>query len=400
MKRRVGDFAAFGGTPAFPAPLHVAQVNLPPWPEVEASFRGIFERRYFANHGPLVRELEARLVELIGTRHAVCVTNGTVALTVLAATLRAGSEVIVPAFTFPATVQALSWAGLTPVLCDVDPATHMVTEATLAPCITERSSAILAVHLWGRPCQPERLEAFAAKHGLKLFFDACHGIGCSSGGRRIGSFGDGEAFSFHATKVVSGGEGGCVTTRDDDIAARLRTIRNFHPSETFCAVPKRMNGKMSEAQAAMTLLGLKHFSENVAANRRRYALFQRGLAGIPGASLLEYPADDSNNYQYIVLDIDAAKAGVERDVFLDLLAAENVLCRRHFSPGIHKMPPYRNGVKDPGAFAGTDQLCARLMQLPNSQTMTETDVETICDLIRSMQLQAPAIRNARRKSRP
>jgi len=399
VKRRIGEWAAFGGAPAFSAPLHVAQVNLPPWHEVEASFRGIFERRYFANHGPLVRELEGRLAELFGVRHAVCVTNGTVALTVLAATLGLEGEVIVPAFTFPATVQAISWAGLTPVLCDVDPTTHMVTEDTLGPCITGRTAAILAVHLWGRPCQPERLESFAARHGLKLFFDACHGIGGTCGGRRIGGFGDGEAFSFHATKVVGGGEGGCVTTNDDDTAAKLRTIRNFHPSETFCAVPMRMNGKMSEAQAAMTLLGLKYFAENVAANRRRYAFFQRGLAGISGVSLLEYSADESNNYQYIVLEIDAAKAGLERDVFLELLAAENVLCRRHFSPGIHRMPPYRTGVKDPGMFTGTDHLCARVMQLPNSQTMTEADVDAVCGLIRSIQQQAPAIRDARGKPR-
>jgi len=399
VKQRIDDFAAFGGAPAFATPLHVAQINLPPWTEVEAAFRGIFDRRYFANHGPLVRELEARLAALLGAKHAVCVTNGTVALTIMVATLPGKTEVIVPAYTFPATVQAISWAGLTPVLCDVDPATHMVTEATLAPCLTERTAAVLAVHLWGQPCQPERLEAFCAKHRLKLFFDACHGIGSSSGGRRIGSFGDAESFSFHATKVVGGGEGGCVTTRDDETAAKLRTIRNFHPSETFCAVPMRMNGKMSEAQAAMTLLSLDHFQENVAANRRRYAWFQRGLAGIPGVSLLEYSSDNTNNYQYIVLEIDAAAAGVDRDAFLEVLGAENVLCRRHFSPGIHKMPPYRDSVKNPADFSATDRLCARVLQVPNSQTMGQPEVEALCGLIRSIQLQAPAIRDARRKPR-
>jgi dTDP-4-amino-4,6-dideoxyglucose len=395
VKRRIEDLAAFGGKAAFARPLHVAQLNLPPWEEVEASFRGIFARRYFANHGPLVRELEARFAGLTGAKHAVCVTNGTVALTVLAAALDLTGEVIVPAFTFPATAQALSWAGLTPVLCDVDPGTHMVSEETIAPRITARTSAVLAVHLWGRPCRPEALEAFAAARGLKLFFDACHSIGSSNEGRRMGTFGSGEAFSFHATKIVSGGEGGCVTTNDDAIAARLRTIRNFHPSETFAAVPTRMNGKMSEAQAAMALLGLDHLAGHAAANRRRYEAFRSGLAGIPGVSLLDYGAGQGDSYQYIVLEIDAGQSGVERDLFLELLAAENVLCRRHFSPGLHRTPPYSVGADAAGSFPGTDRLCGRLMQLPNSQSMSVADVDAVCGLIRSIQEHSAGIRRAR-----
>ena len=400
MKKSIADLAAFGGRPAFATPLYVAQVNLPPWREVEASFRGIFQRRYFANHGPLVRQLEERIAGLIGVRHVVCVTNGTVALTILAAALEVQGEVIVPAFTFPATAQALSWAGLTPVLCDVDPATHMLSEATVAPWITQRTAAILAVHLWGRPCSPQRLEEYAEKRGVKLMFDACHAFDGASHGRRIGTFGAGEAFSFHATKVVSGGEGGCVTTNDDELAARLRTIRSFHPSETLARVPMRMNGKMSEAQAAMALLGLDHLAENVAANRGRYEAFRRGLAGIPGVSLLAYAPEERNSYQYIVLDVDAAASGIERDRFISLLAAENVICRRHFYPGLHRMASLSGQRADSGAFPGTDYLSSRLMQVPNSQSMTVADVDTLCDVIRTLQQQAPAIRSAQGSLQP
>ena len=400
MKQSISDFSAFGGRPAFVRPLHVAQVNLPPWDELEAAFRGIFERRYFANHGPLVRELEARIATLLGVKHAVCVTNGTIALMIMAAALELEGEVIVPAFTFPATAQALVWAGLTPVLCDVDPATHMVSEATLAPCITRRSAAILAVHLWGRPCSPAKLEDFAAKYDLKLIFDACHAFDGASDGRRIGTFGAGEAFSFHATKVVSGGEGGCVTTNDDRLAARLRTIRSFHPSETLAPVPKRMNGKMSEAQAAMTLLGLDHLPENVAANRRRHEAFRRGLAGIPGIELLTYAPEERNSHQYVVLEVDSEESGIDRDLLLDVLAVENVICRRHFSPGLHRIPALAEFAASTGTFPGTDRLCRRLLQLPNSQSMSETDVDALCRLIRAIQQHSSAIVNARSMMRP
>jgi len=394
VKGSLSDLAIFGGAPAFAKPLHVAQVNLPPWHEIEASFRAIFERRYFANHGPLVGELEARISSLLGVQHAICVTNGTVALTILAAALEIRGEVIVPAFTFPATAQALSWAGLAPVLCDVDPETHMASEATITPCITPRTKAILAVHLWGRPCTPEKLEALAAKHGLSLIFDACHAFDGASRGRKIGTFGAGEAFSFHATKVVSGGEGGCITTNDKGLAERLRTIRSFHPSETFCQVEKRMNGKMSEAQAAMTLLGLDHLPANVAANRRRHEAFRHGLAGIPGVTSVAYAPAESNSYQYMVLEIEPEKIGIDRDTIMDLLAAENVICRRHFSPGLHRIPPFSTASASRMAFPGTDYLCRRLLQLPNSQSMTEEDVETVCALIRTICNEASGISDA------
>jgi dTDP-4-amino-4,6-dideoxygalactose transaminase len=393
VKKIVDDLAFFSGKAAFDDPLHVAQLNLPLWEEMELVFRGIFERRFFTNHGPLVRELDQCFASFVGAEHAVCVTNGTVALMILARSLDLSGEVIVPAFTFPATVQALSWAGLTPVLCDVDPKTHMISPDTVAPHITPRTSGILGVHVWGRPCEPERLESFSTELGLVLFFDACHGVGCSYNGCRIGNFGVGEAFSFHATKILNGGEGGCITTNNAQLAAKLRTMRSFHPSETFAQVPLRMNGKMSEAQAGLALLSMIEYPKNVAGNRRRYDAYRYRLSDVPGVSLLEFNSAYENNYQYIVIEIDQERAGLHRDVFLNLLSAENVLCRRHFYPGIHRMLPYSNMPTAIGNFPGTNRLCDRLLQLPNSQTMTEADVDRICNLIRNIQQLAEPIRS-------
>jgi dTDP-4-amino-4,6-dideoxygalactose transaminase len=377
----VNELAVFGGAPAFAAPVHVAQLNLPDWQAVEESFRGIFRRRYYANNGPLVRTLDEALAEHLGVDHAVCVTNGTVGLMILARALELSGEVIVPAFTFPATAHALSWAGLTPVLCDVSVASHMITPADVVAAMSGNTTGIVGVHLWGRACDPDGLQDLATKRQLTLFFDACHAIGCTHRGRAIGGLGAGEVFSFHATKVLNGAEGGCVTTNDSRLADRLRTMRNFHARETFAPVDARLNGKMSEAQAAMALLSLADLPRNIAANKERHRLYGERLRGVAGLSLMQY-ADEANNYQYIVVDVDEAACGLHRDILLRVLTAENVLCRRHFYPGLHRMAPYRGSVSARlGAFPGTERLCGRLLQLPTGQAVTPDDIERICDLL-------------------
>lgn len=381
--------AALGGEPAFETPLHVAQVNLPPWEDVEQIFRGIFDRRYFANHGPLTRELDSAFAEAAGVQHAVCVTNGTVALMLLARALDLQGEVIVPAFTFPATIQALQWAGLEPVLCDVDPGTHMISAGIVEPLITARTCGVLGVHVWGRACDPDGLEALCDRRGLALMFDACHAVGSTHRGVPIGGFGAGEAFSFHATKVLNGGEGGCITTNDAGLAARLRTIRNFHPGETFVPVPTRMNGKMSEAQAALALLSLRQLPASIEANRRRHAAYAAVLGEVPGLELLQYDPGEANSHQYVVVEIDPELSGLDRDVLLTALQAENILCRRHFYPGLHRMPPFAAAGQ---TLPVTDRLCRRLLQLPNSQSMTVEDATRVGETILSIHASREALR--------
>ena len=380
--------AALGGAPAFTAPLHVAQVNLPPWEDVEAAFRGIFERRWFANHGPLVRDLDEAFAEATGARHAVCVTNGTVALMVMARALELSGEVIAPSFTFPATVQALQWAGLTPVLCDVEPDTQMISTRTVEPLIGERTCGVLGVHTWGRACDPDGLAELCDRRGLALVFDACHGVGCTHDGRPLGNFGVGEAFSFHATKVLNGAEGGCITTNDADFAARLRTIRSFHGPETFADVPTRLNAKMSKAQAALALLSLRDLETNIQANLSRYRRYADGLAGLPGLSLVRYDQREQNNHQYVVVEVDEPAFGLSRDQLLAALEAENILCRRHFFPGVHRARPDLRQVAE---LPNTDRLCGRLIQLPTGQAMSPDDATRVAEAIQDIHASRAAL---------
>jgi dTDP-4-amino-4,6-dideoxyglucose len=388
------DFALCGGRPAFDSPLHIAQLNLPDRGRLEAMIRGVFERRYFANHGPLVAEFERRFAAAVDVDHAVCVTNATVGLIVLAAALDLQGPVVVPAFTFPATIQAIRWAGLRPLLCDVDRRTHMLSAATVAPLMHDGVAAILGVHLWGHCCPVEELEELAGRYQATLFFDACHGVGVRHASRPVGGFGVGEVFSFHATKVLNAAEGGCITTNDHRLADRLRTIRNFHASQTFAGGVPRMNAKMSEIQAGLALLSLDQLPENVAANRLRYEAYVQGLTGLDGIRILPAPAGQgtATNHQYVVAEIDPGAAGIGRDEILSVLAAENVICRRHFYPGLHRLPGEAAAAAG-RSFPVTDALCSRVIQLPNSQFMTVAAVATVCALIRAVLAHAPALQD-------
>ncbi|WP_316896574.1 aminotransferase class I/II-fold pyridoxal phosphate-dependent enzyme [Pseudodesulfovibrio indicus] len=392
-KRRIDDLGRFGGEPFFGAPLHVGQLNFPEWDRFRTGMQGIFDRRFFTNHGPKVRELEERLADHLGVRHAVCMTNGTLALMVAARALELTGSVAVPAFTFIATVQALSWAGLDPVFCDVAPDTHNISARTVRKAMTDEVSAILGVHLWGRPCPVDELSALASERGMRLFFDAAHAVGCSLGGQMIGGFGDVEVFSMHATKVLNSAEGGFATTDDDGLADALRTVRNFHSAETFIKAPLRINAKMSEAQAVMGLLSLEDLPRNCRRNAQLHALYRELLCCLPGLDVVAFDEGEANNHQYLIVDVDADKAGLSRDDIVLLLEGERVLARRYFTPGVHRCPPYRDNFPQySDALPVTDRLSERLLQLPLGEGITGEDVEGICGLIRFFIENAEAIR--------
>ena len=285
---------------------------------------------------------------------------------------------IVPSFTFPATVQAISWAGADPVFCDVDRTTHCVEAALVEPLIGERTAGILGVHTWGRPADVRALEALAERRGLFLMFDSAHAIGCELEGRPIGGFGDAEAFSLHATKIVHALEGGVITTNDDALAAHLRKLRAFHPASD-AETPLRMNAKMSEAQAAFGLLSLQDLPANIAANRRRYELYREGLEGIAGLELYRHEDGWSSNFQYVILENKPEITGRSRDWLIDRLAAENVLARRYFHPCGHQLEPYADVRQGP--LDNTRWLAERIFQLPSGQDMTPDDIRGVCALV-------------------
>jgi dTDP-4-amino-4,6-dideoxygalactose transaminase len=343
----------------------------------------ILDRRWLTNGGKYVCEFERRIADLVGVEHCVAVCNGTVALEIAARALGLEGEVIVPSFTFIATAHALQWQEITPVFCDVDPQTHNIDVRKIESMITPRTSAIIGVHTWGRPCDIERLERLASKHGLRLLFDAAHAFACSHRGRMIGSSGDAEVYSFHATKFVNTFEGGAVATNNAELADQIQLMRNFGFVGYDRVAHLGINGKMSEVSAAMGLTGLDSLEEFVAVNRRNYEQYCQELADVPGIELVTYDEGERHNYQYVILEVDASRLGVSRDQLVHILQAENVMARRYFYPGCHQMEPYRlRSLQNATHLPHTEALTRRVVSLPTGTSIDTDTVVAICEIIR------------------
>lgn len=376
-KRRL---AALGGAPLFSEPLHVGRPNLGDRDALMRRINSVLDRRWFTNDGPLLRELEHRLAQYLEVEHCVAMCNATVALEVLARGLDLSGEVIVPGFTFIATAHAFAWLGLQPVFCDVDPATHTLDAADVAPQVKASTSAIVGVHLWGNGCDVSALQV-AAK-GKPLLFDAAHALGSSHKGQSIGGFGNAEVFSFHATKFFSTFEGGAITTNDDALASELRLLRNFGFAGYDAVMTLGTNAKLNEISAAMGLSSLDNIAQTIELNRQTFTHYARVLETLEGVRFLRSAgnatSNERSNYQYVVCEVGAA-APLNRDQLLTVLWAENVRARRYFFPGCHRVPPYENaGTR---ALPVTERLAAEVIVLPAGGAVTEEDVERIGDLI-------------------
>lgn len=391
-KSHVADLALFGGAPSFADPLHVGRPNIGDRSRLLARINDLLDRRWLSNKGPYVQELELRIADMLGVRHCIAVTNGTVALEIAIRALGLTGEVLVPSFTFIATAHALQWQETTPVFCDIDSRTHALDASKLERMITPRTSGIIGVHTWGEPCSIEELTEIALRRNLKLIFDASHAFGCSHAGRMIGSFGMAEVFSFHATKYFNTFEGGAVTTNDDALAAKIRLMKNFGFAGYDNVVYVGTNGKMSEVAAAMGLTGLESLEDFIAANRLNYERYKKCLAGVPGLRVFPVREGVRRNYQYIVVEIDTNRSGISRDLLVRLLHAENVLARRYFYPGCHRMEPYRSYFPNAGLLLSeTEALCSRVLVLPNDTTIELQQIEMLCSLLRLMVENGPEI---------
>jgi dTDP-4-amino-4,6-dideoxygalactose transaminase len=378
------DLAVNGAVPAFEEMLHVGRPNMGDKAAFMRHVEDIFERRWLSNDGPLVQQFEAEVAAHLGVKHCVAMCNGTIALEIAIRALGLEGEVIVPAYTFVATAHALQWQGITPVFADIDPLTHTLDPAAVRRMITPRTTGIIGVHLWGRGCAVDELQAIADEHGLKLMFDAAHAFTCSLGGRKIGSFGACEVLSFHATKFFNSFEGGAVVTDDDALAHTMRLMRNFGFSGLDQVSYPGTNGKMIEIAAAMGLVNLASIDDVVAANRSNYLAYRDELAGIPGVRLLAYDERERNNYQYVIIEVDP-ECAIGRDALVDALRAENILARRYFWPGCHKMEPYRSLFPHAGLLLpATEAVAASVIVLPTGQTMDPQKIAVVAQVIRTL----------------
>jgi len=368
----------------FDEPIHVGRPNIGERKDFMQRVEQILDRRWLSNNGPVLQEFETRIAEYLGVKHCVAMCNGTIALEIAIRALELKGEVIIPSYTFIATAHALHWQGITPVFVDIDPETHNLDPAAVRAAISERTTGIIGVHLWGRGAPHAELEAIAREHKIALMYDAAHAFGCSLDGTMIGNFGECEVLSFHATKFFNTFEGGAVVTNNDLLAEKMRLMRNFGFVGYDDVIHPGTNGKMVEICAAMGLTNLEYIDTVIDANRKNYHRYCEALEKLPGIAILRFDETEKNNYQYVILEIQPG-CKASRDEIVAALHAKNILARKYFWPGCHNMQPYRELYPDAGKTLPRTKIVAdRVIVLPTGTTLPANAIEVISRIIRTV----------------
>jgi dTDP-4-amino-4,6-dideoxygalactose transaminase len=391
------SLAVLGAKPRFDELVQIGQLNWPPWEGYETAARDIFRRRFYTSQrfaGPLVVEFQRRLEEFLGVKHAIVVRNATNALMIATHTLGLQGKVIVPSWTFIGTVQALAWSRCQPVFCDIDPETQQVS-IPAARRLLERGGikGILGVHLWGSALPVGELENLAEQYGIALYYDAAHAFGCRVSERAIGTFGQTEIFSFHAANIISTAEGGCLTTNDDELAAKFLAMRGDHVPGTGVMM-QSATARLSEIQAAIGLMLLDDFDRLRHNNEEQHHRYQTRLGAVPGIRVLNPAGVSASNFQHLVGVVDPSTFGLTRDELLAVLQAENVAAERQFHPPSHAVSPFSEIALDSEQLRNTQLAAERTFQLPIGAQVTSDCVDSICDLIHQAHLHADPLRPA------
>ena len=315
---------------AFEQPIYVTRPLLPDITDVTERIKKVWDSKQLTNFGAQHDELSRQLENHLEVEHISMFSNGTMALLLGLKALKLTGEVITTPFTFPATVQALDWNNLTPVFCDIDPETFNIDADKIEALITEKTSAILGVHVFGNPCDVEKIQAIADKHNLKVIYDGAHAFGSKINGEPISSFGDMTMFSFHATKLFNTIEGGALTYNDPELGRQLDLLRNFGLANAEEVVLSGLNAKMNEVQAGV---GIEVLQVVEGERRKRHTIkkaYEENLSDIDGIRILTKLEDESSSYQYFVIEIDEAVFGQSRDIVHQELQKIQGLCQKVF----------------------------------------------------------------------
>lgn len=363
--------------------ITVTSPLLPPLEELEPLLRDIWQKKWITNNGSYHRELEQALCDYLGVEHLSLFTNGTLPLLAALQALEIqGGEVITTPYSFVATTHSLCWRGIRPVFVDVEPETGNLNPDLIEEAITPRTVAIMPVHVYGTPCNTERIQAIADKHGLRVIYDAAHAFGVRVGGASVLRAGDISTLSFHATKTYNTVEGGALICHSAEMKQKVDRLRNFgFASETEVTAPG-INGKMDEIRSAYGLLNLKHVDAAIAARRKVADRYRAALAAVPGIRLLPERPEVQGNYSYFPIFIDEEAYGASRDELYRKLRENQILGRRYFYPLISEFELYRElPSAAPERLSVATQLASQVLCLPLHHELSEADVERILSLV-------------------
>ncbi|MCI8513479.1 MAG: DegT/DnrJ/EryC1/StrS family aminotransferase [Lachnospiraceae bacterium] len=351
---------------------------MPPYEEFIEAIRPLWESAWLTNMGCFHQELEARLTEYLQVPRMKLFVNGHQALEMTLQAMELRGEVITTPFSFASTTHAIVRNGLTPVFCDINSEDYTLDATKLEERITEKTSAIVPVHVYGNLCQVEEIERIAKKHGLKVIYDAAHAFGVKRNGVGVGNFGDASMFSFHATKVFHTIEGGGVAFSEESLGTRLDYLKNFGIVDKETVKYAGGNAKMNEFQAVMGLCNLRRLDGEIAKRKRVAARYRERLSGVPGIRLTRPQEGVTGNYAYFPVIFDGYSAG--RDEIYDRLAAAGIGARKYFYPLINRYDCYR-AQYDYRETPVAAYLADRVLTLPCYAELEEIEVDRICDVI-------------------
>jgi len=321
-------------------PIYVTQPVLPPLEEFQPYLEQIWKSKWLTNNGPFHQELEKKLAEYLGVEHLALFANGTLALVTALQALRITGEVITTPFSFVATAHSLLWNGIKPVFVDIHPETFNLDPDKIEAAITPQTTAIMPVHVYGRPCDVEKIQTIADTYGLKVIYDAAHAFGVNYKDESLLKHGDLSTLSFHATKVFNTFEGGAIVCPDAKTKKRIDDLKNFGYHDEVTVVAPGINAKMNEVQAAFGLLQLKHISKAIDRRREIDNLYREELSAVAGIFCPLLPADTIYNYSYFPILIEK-EYPLSRDELNDKLRQQGIFARRYFYPLISEFPMYR-----------------------------------------------------------
>jgi dTDP-4-amino-4,6-dideoxygalactose transaminase len=366
---------------------------LPDEPALLAALGRVLRSRWLTNDGETVRRLEDSLRLRLGVGFCASVCNATVGLLVGLRALELDGEVITTPFTFPATVHAIEWAGLTPVFCDIDPYTFTLDAARAADLVGPRTAGLLPVHVYGNPCDVRAIANLARKRGLAVLYDAAHAFAVHGAGAPIGSWGDLSVFSFHATKLFHSAEGGALTAATDRLRDRVRSLRNFGIVDEETVRGVGINGKMSELHAAVGVAVLDVVDEEIRQRALLASRYRERFDGVEGLDFQRLAPETVPNHAYQVVAIDGARFGLGRDGVHAALRAENIISRRYFHPLCSDNDAYRHlPSAAPERLPNARRVAARVLCLPLHGGLTLDDVDAIADTLIEIQAHAPELR--------
>jgi dTDP-4-amino-4,6-dideoxygalactose transaminase len=368
--------AALGGRPMFPDGLPLARPAIADPDAVASMARSILDSGVMTN-GPTVRRLEARAADYLGVRHCVAVASCTAGLMLVLRASGLSGDVVLPSFTFSATAHAVVWNGLRPLFADVRPDDLLLDPSAVERSAGVRTSAILATHTYGAPCDVEALGEVARRNGIRLFFDAAHAFGSRRGGAMVGAFGDAEVFSLSPTKLLIAGEGGIIATNDDTLADRCRFGRDYGNPGDYDTRFVGLNARMSELHAATALASFEDLEERIEERNQLAERYRKLLGELPGIGFPVVAEGDRSTYKDLTILVDADELGMGAAELAQALDAEGIQTRRYYAPPVHRQRAYRAFGPSNGSLPVTDAAAARVLTLPLWVGMGEERVDGV-----------------------